>query len=31
MQASDHYIVVADLSRHDRPGTKPVKQLKRID
>ena len=31
MQASDHLIVVADLRRHDRPGTKPVKVLKRID
>ena len=31
MQASDHLIVVADLRRHDRPGTQPVKALKRID
>ena len=31
MQASDHLIVVADLRKHDRPGTKPAKQLKRID
>ena len=31
MQASDHLIIVADLRKHDRPGTKPAKQLKRID
>jgi endonuclease/exonuclease/phosphatase family metal-dependent hydrolase len=31
MEASDHLIVVADLRRHDRPGTKPVKVLKRLD
>lgn len=31
MQASDHLIVVADLRKHDRPGTKPAKQLKRVD
>ena len=31
LQASDHYIVVADLRRHDRPGTKPAKRLKVID
>lgn len=31
MQASDHLIVVADLRRHDRPGTKPVKVLKRLE
>ena len=31
LQASDHFIIVADLRRHDRPGTKPVKVLKRVD
>lgn len=31
LQASDHYIVVADLRRHDRPGTKPAKRLKVTD
>jgi len=31
MQASDHLIIVADLRKHDRPGTKPAKQLKQID
>ena len=25
LEASDHFIVVADLAKHDRPGTKPVK------
>jgi len=28
LQASDHFIVVADLAKHDRPGTKPVKVKK---
>ena len=28
LQASDHFIVVADLRKYDRPGTKPTKTKK---